>query len=573
MKTRTKYGLGVCLTFILMAGSGCTNDEYAAWTGPDATDRVIITGSIGEAVTAETRVAQDIFDSYVSGGFSKDDQIGFYSQYNNDGQEEGFFNLCLTYSNIAGTNGGTYETFYNSELGNIPTNWGNVFVYYPYDKENGTEPKENPDKVNIYTTDENSNSKVIDLLTAHTAGLSNDGWIHFNFHHRFSMLFIFPGEGFTKAAKNNEKGIEVVLKQGIEYAQVNSRRTDVMLVPDKSGGNKTFKALLNGSEYTFGSDDEEEGDEPGEEDGDYTLNGKEYDANSFFYVILPSEVEVDYIEIIDDFGKKQYVRPSSSQLPELAAGTRYPITVYMQGDEPTLWPWEFTEWNQVTIKEERSAGIYDLGDLEGWISAYNSYYDQDEPLDPDGEQGKALAAYGNYADGKWTFYLRGDIDCEGLFAENSQGVSQLFTTFQDEFYGQNHTLSNLNLPGGLIDTFSGKIENLKLENMTIVAESGDEGAKGGMVNTMNGGNLTDCKVIGLRIEGGGAVGSIAGSITAGTITGNSCSGILIGKKSVSDQTRGHYIVGSVNDEGETGTEEPAVTIEDNTSNVIFNQVN
>ena len=209
--------------------------------------------------------------------------------------------------------------------------------------------------------------------------------------------------------------------------------------------------------------------------------------------------------------------------------------------------------------------------MEGWISAYNSYYDQDEPLDPDGEQGKALAAYGNYADGKWTFYLRGDIDCKDLFAENSQGVSQLFTTFQDELYGQNHTLSNLTLPGGLIGTFSGKIENLKLENVTIVAGSGDEGAKGGMVNVMNGGSLTDCKVSGLRIEGGGAVGAIAGSITAGTITGNSCSGILIGTES--DMENGHYIVGSVSDEGGTGTEGPAVTIEDNTSNVIFNQVN
>lgn len=570
MKTKTKYGLGVCLTFILMAGSGCTNDENITMERPN---RVIITGSIGEAVTAETRVGTDIFGSYLRGGFSIGDQIGFYSQYNNDGgQEEVFSNLCLTYTRNSPEEGSGL-TFYNSELGNIPSNWGNVFAYYPYDEENGTEPEENPDKgrINIYTTEEDGSSKVIDLLTAHTSGLSSNGMIHFNFTHRFSMLLIFPGEGFINAAKNNENGIEVVLKQDIAYAQVNPGRTDVTLVQNESGGNKTFKALLNGSEYTFGSDDEEEGDEPGEEDGDYILNGKKYDANSFFYVILPSEVEVDYIKIVDDFGKTQYVHPTSSLLPELAAGTRYPITVYMQGDEPTLWPWEFTPWVQDVIQVDRSAGIYDLGDLEGWISAYNSYYAQDEPFDPDGEQGQVLAAYGNYADGKWTFYLRGDIDCKDLFAENSQGVSQLFTTFQDELYGQNHTLSNLTLPGGLIGTFSGKIENLKLENVTIVAEKEDEGAKGGMVNEMNGGTLTDCKVSGLRIEGGGAVGAIAGSITEGTITGNSCSGILIGTES--DNIHGHYIVGTVSDEGGTGTEGPAVTIEDNTSNVIFNQVN
>ena len=553
MKTKTKYGLGVCLAFILMAGNGCTNDEHAAWTDPDATDRVMITGSIGEAVTAETRVNKDIFDSYLSGGFSENDQIGFYSQYNNDGgQEEVFSNLCLTYTRNSPEEGSGL-TFYNGELGNIPSNWGHVFAYYPYDEENGTEPEEKPDKdrINIYTTtDEDGSSKVIDLLTANTAGLSSSGMIHFNFTHRFSMLFIIPGEGFTNAATKNADGIEVVLKRGIAYARVNPGRTDVTLVPDELGGNKNFTAVLNSKEYTF--------------------NGETYSVNSFFYVILPSEVEVDYIKIVDDFGKTQYVRPSSSQLPELAAGIRYPITVYMQGDKPTLWPWKFTPWDQDVIQVDRSAGIYDLGDLEGWISAYNSYYEEGVPVtEPDEEA--PLRKYGDYKEGKWTFYLRDDIDCEDLFAENSQGVSQLFTTFQDELYGQNHTLSNLTLPGGLIGTFSGKIENLKLENVTIVAEKEDEGAKGGMVNEMNGGTLTDCKVSGLRIEGGGAVGAIAGSITEGTITGNSCSGILIGTES--DNIHGHYIVGTVSDEGGTGTEGPAVTIEDNTSNVIFNHVN
>lgn len=571
MKTRTKYGLGVFFAFILLAGSGCTNDEHAAWADPDATDRVIITGSIEGAAMAETRVGTDIFGSYLRGGFSLNDQIGFYSQYNNEGAEPRFSNLCLTYTRVSDNEGGegVYQTFQSDELGNIPTNWGNVFAYYPYAEENGTDA-DNPDKINIYKTD-NDETKVIDLLTAHTAGLSSSGMIHFNFHHRFSMLFVFPGVGFENAATNNADGIKVVLKKGVSHATVNEGRTDVILQKSDSEEHKTFTAHLNGSEYTFSSGDEEnDGETNDENDGDYTLNGKTYEANSFFYVILPSEVEVKYIEIEDDFGKTQQVRPSSSLLPELAEGTRYPVTVYLQGDEPTLWPWEFTPWTQEPIKEDRSAGIYDLADLEGWISAYNSYYESGIP-DTEPDEEAPLREYGNYKDGKWTFYLRADIDCERLFDDYSEGVNQLFNTFQDELYGQNHTLSNLTLTGGVIGTFSGKIENLKLEDVTIVAESGDTGAKGGMVNTMNGGSLTDCKVSGLRIEGRGAVGAIAGSITAGSITGNSCSGILIGTES--DAENGHYIVGSVSDEEGTGTEEPAVTIEGNTSNVIFNSIN
>lgn len=538
MKTNGTYSqLLALVSLLIMVGAGCTNEENTPM-GPDTLDRVIITGSIGDATTVQTReVAKDQFGSYVSGGFDIDDQIGFYSQYNNEGEANGFQNLCLTYT--TDSNEG-YQTFASEDdaLGDTPSNWGNVFAYHNYSSSN------TDDIINIYETGEDGKEKVVDLLTASASGLSG-GMIHFSFQHRFSMLFIMLGQGFEDAIDNNENGVEVVLKQGVTNATVNAARTDVTLNKDTEGKHKIFTAVANTEEET--------------------INSKEYGADTFFYVLLPSEVEVDYIKIVDDFGKTQYIRPTSAQLPKLVRGTRYPITVLMQGDEPTLWPWEFTPWGEQTIiVEEQDFGINGEEDFVGWYNAYNAYMSEESP-NPEGENGKALLDYGSYDDGKWTFYLRADIDCSKLYGTDGQVPTQFLKTFQDELNGQNHTLSNLTLSGGVIGTLkeNGKISNLKLENVTIVSEEAN-GARGGIVNEMQGGAIENCEVSGLRIEAQGSVGAIAGTVSGGSITGNKCSGTLIGTESVSDNTHGSYIVGSI-------FETPMLS--GNTSNVIFHAVN
>lgn len=539
MKTITKYVQVACLFSLLIAGAGCTKEENTALEG-NSSNKVIITGSIENAVSVQSRVDEDQFGSYLNGGFSKDDQIGFYSENNNEGGTPGFANLCLTYTS---KNDGGYQTFTCDELGDTPSNWGDVFAYYPYSDTNAG------DNINIY----NDEGKAIDLLTAHSAGLSG-GLIHFTFTHTFSMLFIIPGEqGFKNAIeKNKTEGVKVVLKQGIANATVNPGRTGITL-------NKTNEAP---KEFTAVANTEA-----------YTINGELYEDNTFFYVLLPSETEVDSIKIIDDFGKTQYVRPTSAQLPRLARGTRYPITVYMQGDEPTLWPWKFTDWgDQIIIEEDREKGIYE-NDLEGWIQAYNAYCEAGRPEPEEGADAEKvpLLRYGDYnkeegEEGKWTFLLKADIDCSQLFTNQGGAVSQLISTFQDELNGQNHTLFNLTLSDGIIGTLSrnGRIENLKLENVTITSTTA-EAPRGGIVNEMSGGTITNCEVNNLRINAQGPAGAIAGKITGGSITGNTCNGILIGTESVSDETHGTYIIGTY--EGET------ITVSGNPSNVIFQSNN
>lgn len=540
MKT-IKYGQLACLfSLLLIIGAGCTNEENNA-LNPNASEKVIITGSIEDATVVQSRVETDQFGSYLNGGFAIDDQIGLYSEHNDEGGK-GYQNLCLTYTS---DNASGYQTFASDALGDTPSNWGDVFAYYPYSDTN-TE-----DNISIY----NNEGKIIDLLTAHSAGLSG-GLIHFTFTHTFSMLFIFPDErGFSNAIENNqENGVKVVLKQGVANATVNPGRTGITLNRTDEAP-KEFTAVANAKAYT--------------------INGEDYEIGTFFYVLLPSETEVDYIEIIDDFGKTQYIRPTSSQLPKLARGTRYPVSVYMQGDEPTLWPWEFTDWgNQIIIKEDREKGIYELSDIEGWIQAYNTYCEagRPEPIEGATVEEVPLLQYGDYTKeegeetGKWTFLLKADIDCSQLFTSQGVSISQFFCVFQDELNGQNHTLSNLALSDGIIGTLSGngRIENLKLENVTITSATA-EAPRGGIVNEMTGGTITDCEINGLRINAQGAVGAIAGSTTGGSITGNTCSGILIGTASVSDKTHGNYIIGTC--------EEETTSISGNPSNMIFQSIN
>ena len=533
---RTYSQLLALVSLLIIVGAGCTNEENITLERPD---RVIITGSIGDATTAQTRVDPDQFGSYKSGGFSKDDKIGFYSQRGNDGDTENKFqNLCLTYTTNSKEG---YQTFDSEDdaLGDTPSNWGNVFAYYEYN------PANEGDNINIYETGKDGKEKVVDLLTANSSGLTG-GMIHFSFQHRFSMLFIMLGQGFENAITKNSEGVEVVLKQGITNATVNAARTDVTLNKDMEGKHKTFTAVANAEAET--------------------INGEEYGEGTFFYVLLPSEVEVDHIKIVDDFEKTQYIRPTSAQLPKLARGTRYPITVLMQGDEPTLWPWEFTPWGEQTIiKEEQDFGINGEEDFVGWYEAYNAYMNEENP-NPEGTNGQALLDYGSYDDGKWTFYLRADIDCSKLYGTDEQVPTQFLETFQDELNGQNHTLSNLTLSSGMIGTLKGdgKISNLKLENVTIVSKAEDKGARGSIVNEMQGGAIENCEVSGLRIEAQGPVGAIAGTVSGGSITGNKCSGTLIGTESVSNNTQGSYVVGSISSE-----QEGTPTLSGNVSNVIF----
>lgn len=533
MKKITTYGLFACLIATLT--TGCTQDEMNRISNNTSTP-VIITGSIENAVTVESRVGKDKFNTWEQGGFAAGDQIGFYSEWGAEGKpSNGFNNLCLTYTKeIEGStdNDRYFQTFYNSKLGNTPSNWGRLFAYYPYAKQEGE------NRIQIF--DESSewgDNGLIDLLIASSSGLNNaDGLIHFNFKHVFSMLFIFPGTGFSI---DKDACITVHLQKGVAYAKVVKAENQdfrLDLVTDDNA-KKDYIAIPN--EQAITAEDE--------------IRDQTYAPNSFFYVLVPSETEVEYIEIKDVFENTQKVRPNGI-LPKLERGTRYTFTVQMQGDQPTIWPGTFTPWDQQEEIVEERKGISEVTELKAWISAYNS--------NPNSEN-TALTQYGSYENGHWEFYLNNDIDCSQLDME----TSCLLTTFKDVLDGRNHTLRNLTLKGEnpyFIGTLSegGQIKNLKLENVTITNTTGSE-AIGCLANTMTGGSITDCDISNLFINNTkGIVGAIAGTVSGGTIQNNTCGGTLIGTQSEESYS---YLVGELDN-----PEETAVTITGNfVTDLIF----
>ncbi len=513
-KTLTKYGQLACLlSFIYIGTTGCTKEDNATWE--QGTEKVRITGYIEDAVTVQSRADGDVeeqpvdqFGSYKAGGFKKGQQIGFYSVRNNEGNTPGFSNECLTYTSTGQQEGDDFYQTFSSENLDLEKSayWGHVFAYYPYNIKN------QGNDIAIY--DESGN--VIDLLIDDSSGPSG-GMLNFSFTHAFSMLFIIPDEeGFSQATTKNKDGITVVLKNGVEKVTVNNGRTNITPTLSTDEDYTQFTAKIN----TYELDDE-------------------YPANSFFYVLLPNGVEIDHIELIDDFDRKQYVYPSETIT--LERGKRHFVRLQMIGDEPTIWPWKFTEWNSVEVKVDQNPGINTTEDLEDWITAYNGYRNEEVP-NPEGENGKLLKNYGDYnetTEDKWTFFLRNDIDCTGFT------FSSYITTFGDVLDGLNHTISHVTLSGetpGFIGilTEGGILQNVKLEDVHILATQADA-LVGSFANQMTGGTITDCTLNGFNIEAQGPVGAIVGEATGGSITNNTYkSGTLTG----TDSNESDYIVGT-----------------------------
>ena len=280
MRAFVKYGLFL----FAAAGSmlaGCRNESAPGAEGADGGPFRIIATIEGNE-TVGSRVLKDDFGSYLSGveggRFEEGvDQIGFYSLHDEDGEGQGYSNYPLTYSN---------GSFSSQELGNIehPGNLGYIFAYYAYEAGNDG----SDGKLGIY----NADGTVKDVLIAGSAELSSSA-VTLAFEHAFSMLFIIPGDGFAEAA-GSQDGITVVIREkmqaavekngdGISFVVGPSQDTDI---PTKFVARKATDVDLAGQE----------------------------NIPVLYYVILPSNAEVDYIAMENDADEMQYVRPGT-ELP------------------------------------------------------------------------------------------------------------------------------------------------------------------------------------------------------------------------------------------------------------------
>lgn len=525
MKTIIQNSILACLAFCM--GTACTKESGMEETS-HGKGYLEVFATIGKASTAPTRadgdtgnktdryeVPMDPLYSYLptnnGGGFKNNGKckIGIYSLNGTDGTSTNpLVSTPLTY---------TRGSFVNEDIEiSSMTNLGPTFAYYPYsvvnenkeDLEESDKNKlkyeldiyvDNNDNNNPYTTE--NNNQVIDLLTASNSGSLSGGKISYSFRHACSMLLIYRGEGFDNGNINNaDHSVEVKIKQGLKtYVYRNSEISGNFSLTTNPDVTAPTEFVTN---YC----------------SSYQMEGSE-EAKPVYSVILPPGAIVEYIKLEDNFGTMQYVYPEEEM--KLNSGTRYPVTVKLDGLYPTIYPHDIVAWDDkpVTIDPtEKTPGIYSLENFQAWITAYTA--------NPQNETN--LEKYGKKNDqNKWTFHLYADIDCSTI---TNQQLQFLIKTFTDQLEGHGHTLKNVTLTKaeGETDTNigvigelkeGGSINNLKIEGINVSGETTENDYIGTLVGTITDGSITKCKITGINIDcKNGKIGALAGKIETGTIT-------------------------------------------------------
>lgn len=510
MKAIIRNSILACLAFGI--GTACT-DESGVEGITGAKGYLEVFARIGEVSTAPSRgegdagaentpsyedkygVQMNELYSYLStdvagGGFKDNCQIGIYSLNGTDGTGNNpLVNTPLIFKGSSFVNEGIQ----------IPsmTNLGKTFAYYPYSEINDVSITENGYPIDIYIKDNNNpyystdNNKVIDLLTASNTGSLDDGKIFYSFKHACSMLMIYRGDGFD-SEYISDPTVKVKLKKGLEAFVVYETNKFILKTYPDEEAEQIFETNYCESYKAVG----------------------QLEAKPVYSVILPPGAEVEYIQMMDNFGTMQYIYPENDMT--LDGGYRYPVTVKLDGLFPTIYPHEIKVWTNETISISKNDGIYTTEDLKGWMYAYNSDNQSDDQLKEYGTKDNS---------GKWTFHIYADIDCSAI--GDRQSFIQIF---KDCLEGHGHTLSNINLKksdnsstsenigfiGNLAD--GGSINNLKIDGISISGGTDADDCTGTIAGTITNGSIKECKITGIEIYSEkGYVGSLAGKATAGTV--------------------------------------------------------
>lgn len=513
MKAIIRNSILACLAFGI--GTACT-DESGVEGITGAKGYLEVFARIGEVSTAPSRGEgdtgaentpsyKDIYGvqmnelySYLStdggGGFHDNCQIGIYSFYGTDGTDTNpLVNTPLIFKGSSFVNEGIQ----------IPsmTNLGKTFAYYPYSEINNYENTTEGEKkypIDIYINNDNNpyystdnRNKVIDLLTASNTGSLDDGKIFYSFRHACSMLMIYRGDGFDSETISDPK-VKVKLKKGLEAFVVYETNKFILKTYPDEEAEQIFETNYCKSYKAVG----------------------QLEAKPVYSVILPPGAEVEYIQMMDNFGTMQYIYPENDMT--LDGGYRYPVTIKLDGLFPTIYPHEITVWTNKTISISKNDGIYTTADLKGWMDAYTRDNQSDDQLKEYGTKDNS---------GKWTFHIYADIDCSAI-----GGCQSFIQIFKDCLEGHGHTLSNINLKksdnsstsenigfiGNLAD--GGSINNLKIDGISLSGGTDADDCTGTIAGTITKGSIKECKITGIEIYSEkGYVGSLAGKATAGTV--------------------------------------------------------
>lgn len=526
MKTLKQYSILAFLSFCIC--TSCTENTGMDEMNSTSKGYLEVFGSIGEGYSLQTR-ADDLETEESTDRAPVDEYYSFKSTTNNNGG--GFVNGCQIGIYSLNSTAGVFDknrlantplTYYGSSFKNeyiditSMTNLGRTFAYYPYSSSNsktneatGETDLKYPIALEYGTggpnkISEKDKNRVIDLLIATSSGsLNSQGKIYYSFTHACSMLMIYRGDGFVLADRKSEEDDDVVvkLKEGKKAFVSSKSKGDFKLLIEPD--NDETKDLIYPTNVYI-----------------ETINNETNEQRSVNTVILPPGAEIEYIIMTDMFGTKQYIYPEDLLKP-MTAGKKQPVTVKLDGLEPTIFPHNIIDWEDVVIEiTDQNPGIYDLTQFNAWIDAYNNGNITE------------LEQYGtkDNNDNKWTFHIYSDIDFSDIDPENQTTIQSFIPEFTDNLEGHGHTLKNISLQqqtgstttntnfGFVGNLKDGSINNLKIDGISVKSTTDTENNVGTIAGTVTSGSITNCKITGINIEcEKGFAGALAGNITAGTI--------------------------------------------------------
>ena len=520
---------------------GCRQDEI--WTGDDPLrmDYLQIEGEIAGAMAVRATPDNKLTMSYDT--FGSGDTIGFFSYHDPNcakpdrwshrkGNDDTLYlkNTKLTYSDMGGA-----RKFTSTEVANVALGkFGVTFAYFPfapkekmplnYVKSNGSSlvvpsgSQKGEHYIHIFTED----GHIVDLLTAQKMQYDN---INYQFRHRFAMVLLFLGEGFSPDTEGNEK-LTVHLTYHVLGAHILRKEIDPFPYEDFPLTVDTVP-LDRASQYDFGRSSF-----TAPRVDDYTLLvGQE--PRTVYPVILPAGAKIDYIEVKDKTGKPQRVKPTRGEaLTGLEGGWKHPLTIRMEGITPTVYPHEIIDWNEQHVGEvDKLPGIHSEEQFAVWLEVYNRNADNMESMTT--EDSTLLAQYGVYNNEEtlgpgWTFYLWNDIDCKDMKPDASGALIKALPEGVT-FDGKGYVLHNLMLDFehtaplsgrvGLIGEIrGGRLRNLHLDFVTVRNMTADA-LSGCIAGCISGGEVYGCTVREAAMMcRDGVAGVLAGEMTGGRVS-------------------------------------------------------
>ena len=520
---------------------GCRQDEI--WTGDDPLrmDYLQIEGEIAGAMAGRATPDNKLTMSYDT--FGSGDTIGFFSYHDPNcakpdrwshrkGNDDTLYlkNTKLTYSDMGGA-----RKFTSTEVANVALGkFGVTFAYFPfapkekmplnYVKSNGSSlvvpsgSQKGEHYIHIFTED----GHIVDLLTAQKMQYDN---INYQFRHRFAMVLLFLGEGFSPDTEGNEK-LTVHLTYHVLGAHILRKEIDPFPYEDFPLTVDTVP-LDRASQYDFGRSSF-----TAPRVDDYTLLGGQ-EPRTVYPVSLPAGAKIDYIEVKDKTGKPQRVKPTRGEaLTGLEGGWKHPLTIRMEGITPTVYPHEIIDWNEQHVGEvDKLPGIHSEEQFAVWLEVYNRNADNMESMTT--EDSTLLAQYGVYNNEEtlgpgWTFYLWNDIDCKDMKPDASGALIKALpegVTFDGKGYVLHnlmldfeHTAPSSGRVGLIGEIRGGRLRNLHLDFVTVRNMTADA-LSGCIAGCISGGEVYGCTVREAAMMcRDGVAGVLAGEMTGGRVS-------------------------------------------------------